>query len=55
MKEPARYMDGPGPDLERQAKLFALLYSTEEVEARKGRIYESLIVQSPQARDRTSG
>ena len=51
MKELARYMDGPGPDLERQAKLFVLLYSAEEVEARKGRIYESLIAQSPQVRD----
>ena len=40
MKEPARYMDGPGPDLERQAKLFVLLYSAPEVEARNGRIYE---------------
>jgi hypothetical protein len=51
MNEPARYMDGPGPDLERQAKLFVLLYSAPEVEARKGRIYESLLAQSPQVRD----
>jgi hypothetical protein len=51
MKEPARYMDGPGPDLERQAKLFVLLYSASEVEARKGRIYESLLAQSPQVRN----
>jgi hypothetical protein len=51
MKEHARFMDGPGPDLERQAKLFVLLYSGQEVEARKGRIYESLLAQSPQVRD----
>jgi hypothetical protein len=51
MKKPALYLDGPGPDIERQAKLFVLLYSASEVDARKARIYESLLAQSPQVRE----
>src|SRR5437773_9695001 len=42
--------DAPGPSLERQAKLFALLYSAEEVEERARRIYEAMLSQSPQIR-----
>ncbi len=51
MKETVPSLDGPGPDSERQAKLFVLLYSAPEVEARKARIYDSLLAQSPQVRD----
>jgi hypothetical protein len=51
MNEPALFVDAPGPDLERQAKLFALLYSAQEVEVRNRRIYDSMLAQSPQIRD----
>jgi hypothetical protein len=51
MKKPALFLDAPGPDVERQAKLFVLLYSAAEVEARNRRIYEALLAQSPQIRD----
>lgn len=51
MKDPVPFLDGPGPNLERQAKLFVLLYSAAEVDARKGTIYEALLAQSPQVRD----
>jgi hypothetical protein len=51
MKKPALYLEGPGPDPERQAKLFVLLYSAPDVEARKTRIYDSLLEQSPLVRD----
>ena len=50
MKKPARYLDGPGPDIERQAKLFVLLYSAEEVKARKGG-FTSHSGKSPQVRE----
>ena len=39
--------DSPGPSHERQARLFALLYSPEEVEERFRRIYRELLSQSP--------
>jgi hypothetical protein len=42
--------DAPGPNFERQAKLFALLYSGREVEERARRIYEEMLSQSPQIR-----
>jgi hypothetical protein len=45
-------MDGQGPSSERQAKLFALLYSPEQVEIRTRRIYDTMLVQSPQIRER---
>jgi hypothetical protein len=51
MKKPAPFLDVPGPDLERQAKLFALLYSQTEVEDRNRSIYEAMLEQSPQVRD----
>jgi hypothetical protein len=51
MKDRSLLRDAPGPDIERQAKLFVLLYSAPEVEARKARIYEGLLAQSPQIRD----
>ena len=51
MKKAALFLDAPGPDLERQAKLFVLLYSAADVEARNRRIYEALLAQSPQIRD----
>jgi hypothetical protein len=40
----------PGPSIERQAKLFALLYSADEVEKRVRRIYDAMLSQSPQIR-----
>jgi hypothetical protein len=50
MNDAALFPDEPGPSLERQAKLYALLYSAEEVENRARRIYESMLSQSPQIR-----
>ena len=50
MKNTIPIHDVPGPSLERQAKLFALLYSADEVERRARRIYESMLSQSPQIR-----
>jgi hypothetical protein len=44
-------LDDPGPNLERQAKLFVLLYSAGEVESRVRRIYEAILAQSPQIRE----
>jgi hypothetical protein len=43
-------MEGPGPNIERQAKLFTLLYSPQDVEARAQRIYEAVLAQSPNIR-----
>ncbi len=51
MNDSASYLDAPGPNLERQAKLFVLLYSASEVEKRARRIYEATLAQSPQIRD----
>ncbi len=51
MSDRASFLSAPGPDLERQAKLFSLLYSAPEVDARKAGIYETLLAQSPQVRD----
>jgi hypothetical protein len=51
MNDSALYLDAPGPNIERQAKLFALLYSASEVEDRVRRIYEAMLTQSPQIRD----
>ena len=45
------YLDAPGPNVERQAKLFALLYSAEEVADRVARIYQAMTAHSPQIRD----
>src|ERR1700677_4564654 len=45
------YLDAPGPNIERQAKLFSLLYSAAEVENRVKRIYEATLAQSPQIRE----
>jgi hypothetical protein len=45
------YLDAPGPNIERQAKLFALLYSPGEVADRATRIYEAMLAQSPQIRE----
>jgi hypothetical protein len=50
MNDAAPFPDEPGPSLERQAKLFALLYSADEVESRARRIYVSMLSQSPQIR-----
>ena len=50
MNEPAPIADDRGPCVERQAKLFALLYSADDVEHRSRRIYESMLSQSPQIR-----
>jgi hypothetical protein len=46
MNDNAPSADVPGPGLERQAKLFALLYSAPEVEQRSRRIYEGMLDQS---------
>ena len=51
MNDAALYLDAPGPNIERQAKLFALLYSASEVADRAKRIYEGTLAQSPQIRD----
>ena len=51
MNDSALYLDAPGPNIERQAKLFALLYSASEVEDRVMRIYEATLAQSPQIRE----
>ncbi len=51
MSDRASLLSAPGPDLERQAKLFSLLYSAPDVDARKAAIYDTLLAQSPQVRD----
>jgi hypothetical protein len=51
MNDAAPLLEDPGPNLERQAKLFVLLYSAEEVESRVRRIYDAILDQSPQIRD----
>src|SRR5271167_4040334 len=51
MNDSVLYLDAPGPNIERQAKLFALLYSVGEVADRVTRIYEATIAQSPQIRE----
>jgi hypothetical protein len=51
MNDNAPFHDDTGPNLERQAKLFVLLYSVNEVEARVGSIYEAMLAQSPQIRE----
>jgi len=51
MKDLDLYLDGLGPNVERQAKLFALLYSTKDVEDRVQRIYQAMLAQSPQIRE----
>jgi hypothetical protein len=51
MNDTAPFHDDTGPNLERQAKLFVLLYSVNDVEARVGRIYEAMLAQSPQIRE----
>jgi hypothetical protein len=43
--------DAPGPNIERQAKLFALLYSPAEVTDRVLRIYKAVMDQSPHIRE----
>jgi predicted SprT family Zn-dependent metalloprotease len=51
MKHSAPYLDAPGPNIERQAKLFALLYSADEVADRVQRIYQATLAQSPRIRE----
>ncbi len=51
MNDSALYLSAPGPDIERQAKLFALLYSVRDVEDRVTRIYEATLAQSRQIRE----
>ena len=51
MNKSALYLDAPGPNVERQAKLFALLYSSRDVADRVSRIYEAIKAQSPQIRE----
>ena len=51
MNDAELYSDAPGPNRERQAKLFVLLYSADEVESRVRRIYDAVLTQSPQIRE----
>jgi hypothetical protein len=51
MDESTFYPDAPGPNIERRAKLFALLYSARDVDERVYRIYDATLAQSPQIRD----
>jgi len=51
MNDADLHLDAPGPNVERQAKLFVLLYSASEVESRVRRIYEAILDQSPQIRE----
>jgi len=51
MNDADLFLDAPGPNLERQAKLFVLLYSAGEVESRVRSIYEAILDQSPQIRE----
>ncbi len=51
MNDSSFFLDAPGPNIERQARLFVLLYSASEVEKRARRIYEATLAQSPQIRD----
>src|ERR1700761_4857299 len=46
MDDDAAPGDAPGPSPERQAKLFALLYSADQVEERSNRIYDEILSQS---------
>jgi hypothetical protein len=50
MSDAAVSSDASGPSAERQAKLFALLYSAKDVEKRVRRVYEAILDQSPQVR-----
>src|SRR5262245_1795839 len=43
-------LQAPSPSRDRQAKLFALLYSAPEVAERTRRIYQAMLGQSPQIR-----
>ena len=51
MNDAVSFLDAPGPNLERQARLFVLLYSASEVEKRARRIYDAILAQSPQIRE----
>jgi len=51
MRDALPFSDAPGPSLERQAKLFAVAYSAEEVERRSRRIYEAMLGQSRHIKD----
>lgn len=50
MDDDAASADAPGPGLERQARLFALLYSPEEVKERCRSIYDETLSRSGQIR-----
>src|SRR6516165_7427220 len=50
MQNITTFSDGGGPSGERRAKLFALLYTAEEVEQRARRVYEAMLDESPQIR-----
>jgi hypothetical protein len=47
MKKLMVSFDAPGPSPERRAKLFALLYSADDVEKRSQIIYQAMLSQSP--------
>ena len=51
MNNTSRLVDDAGPNVERQSKLFVLLYSVNEVEARVRRIYDAMLAHSPQIRE----
>jgi hypothetical protein len=50
MNDIAALSDETGPNPERQARLFVLLYSANDVEARARRIYDAMLAESPQIR-----
>jgi hypothetical protein len=50
MGDATAFSEAPGPNIQRQAKFFALLYSAEEVAARAQGIYEEVLSQSPRIR-----
>jgi hypothetical protein len=51
MSDAASFCDAQGPGLERQAKLFALVYSAHDVVRRARRIYEAMLSESPQIKE----
>src|SRR5262249_58458935 len=47
LMDDAAFGEAPGPSIQRQARLFALLYSAEEVAERSRRIYQEMLAQTP--------
>jgi hypothetical protein len=51
MSDAAAFLDATGPNPERHASLFALLYPADEVERRARRVYQAMLEQSPQIQE----